>query len=292
MAKGAGRDAGKTKTPGSGLKNTVIAIRDKRMRMDKPNRAVWWFASGFVLIAASVGIASSTALRADAGMTCFAAVAVADESTSHATQGVKSAPRAIPSHRVSVFAVPLVCPTAPQIGCGSHAKPILVALEQQAAVAEAWLDRSGTRMVLVWKANAKPAERVAALSAVRNGQQFEARELDGAERKQPLQNFLSGESWYRGRDVDRLSVEEAGIMSARLVRRIQGKVALSEAKAATLGAEFTDVFKRRLLGVQDASEATGEAQVLKVLEKHLDAQDVTTLKETLPHNLRPLPGEQ
>ncbi|HWW01023.1 MAG TPA: hypothetical protein VNZ64_15100 [Candidatus Acidoferrum sp.] len=83
-----------------------------------------------------------------------------------------------------------------------------------------------------------------------------------------------------------------GELSARLVRRIQAKVALSEANAAALQAEFTDVFKRRFVGVQDASEATGEAQVFRVLQKHLHAQEVTTLKETLPHNLRPLPGEQ
>ena len=34
---------------------------------------------------------------------------------------------------VSVYRVPWVCPAAAQIGCGSHAKPILLELEQNLA---------------------------------------------------------------------------------------------------------------------------------------------------------------
>jgi hypothetical protein len=39
--------------------------------------------------------------------------------------------------RISVFKVPLVCPAAPQIGCGSASKPILLDLEKQPGVLEA-----------------------------------------------------------------------------------------------------------------------------------------------------------
>src|SRR5438309_7138529 len=47
--------------------------------------------------------------------------------------------------RISVFKAPLVCPAARQIGCGSASKPILLDLEQQPGVLEAWLNRAGTR---------------------------------------------------------------------------------------------------------------------------------------------------
>jgi hypothetical protein len=178
------------------------------------------------------------------------------------------------------------------MGCGSHAKPLLLTLERQGAVAEAWLDHSGTRMALVWKSEAKLTGRVPALKAVSGEGQFDARELEGVERKEALQDFLAGHGWFRGRDVDRLSEEEAGIMAARLVKRIQAKVTLSAADAETLRVEFKDVFARRLTGTDVSDEPRGEAQVLAVLRRHLDETQVSLLEETLPHNLRPLPGEQ
>src|SRR5438093_12373547 len=55
------------------------------------------------------------------------------------------------AERVSVFKAPLVCPAAPQIGCGSASKPILLDLEKQPGVLEAWLNRAGTRIAVVWK---------------------------------------------------------------------------------------------------------------------------------------------
>src|SRR5207249_11618195 len=55
------------------------------------------------------------------------------------------------ANRISVFKAPLVCPAAPQIGCGSASKPILLDLERQAGVHEAWLNRAGTIIAVVWK---------------------------------------------------------------------------------------------------------------------------------------------
>jgi len=37
-------------------------------------------------------------------------------------------PREIPPARISLYEVPLLCPAAPQIGCGSRAKPVLLSL--------------------------------------------------------------------------------------------------------------------------------------------------------------------
>src|SRR5437763_16553129 len=58
---------------------------------------------------------------------------------------------AVTADRISVFRAPLVCPAAPQIGCGSASKPILLDLEKQPGVLEAWLNRAGTISAVVWK---------------------------------------------------------------------------------------------------------------------------------------------
>src|SRR6267142_1648588 len=60
---------------------------------------------------------------------------------------------------VSVYQVPWVCPAAHQIGCGSHAKPILLELEKNPGVSEAWLNRQGTAVAVVWTADAKRKAR-------------------------------------------------------------------------------------------------------------------------------------
>src|SRR5215470_5335090 len=60
----------------------------------------------------------------------YTPLACAAENKSAATPG-----------RISVFKAPLVCPAAPQIGCGSASKPILLDLERQPGVLEAWLRR-------------------------------------------------------------------------------------------------------------------------------------------------------
>src|SRR6266571_8751702 len=60
---------------------------------------------------------------------------------------------------VSVYQVPWRCPAALQIGCGSHAKPILLELERNPSVSEAWLNRQGTAVAVVWKPDAKRKAR-------------------------------------------------------------------------------------------------------------------------------------
>src|SRR2546422_3703710 len=64
--------------------------------------------------------------------------------------GAENAP-AVTADRISVFKAPLVCPAAPQIGCGSASKPILLDLEKQPGVLEGWLNRAGTIIAVVWK---------------------------------------------------------------------------------------------------------------------------------------------
>ena len=188
--------------------------------------------------------------------------------------------------------MPLVCPAALQIGCGSRAKPILVALEEQAAVQEAWLSRSGTELALVWKAEAKRKNRASALKVVSEKEGLEMGELRGTARKTALKDFLSGQGWYRASDVDRLSEQEAGVVAARLVRRIQARVPVTEEQAVAIRARFTVIFKQRLGGAQAGDAVETEARLLNVLQGYLPEKDVAVLNETLPRNVRPLPGEQ
>src|SRR6266536_2140403 len=152
---------------------------------------------------------------------------------------------AVTADRVSVFKAPLVCPAAPQIGCGSASKPILLDLERQPGVLEAWLNRAGTIIAVVWKPESDAETRSKVATDLKEDR---ATELQGGSRDKTVQDFLSGKGWYRGADVDRLSEEEAGIIAARFVRRVQAKTELAKDKAEGLQLALTDALRKKLTG--------------------------------------------
>ncbi len=187
--------------------------------------------------------------------------------------------------RISVFKAPLVCPAAPQIGCGSASKPILVDLERQPGVLEAWLNRAGTRVAVVWKPDADAATRQKVVAELKEDHLIE---LDGTPREETVTDFLAGKQWYHGADVDRLSDEEAGIIAARLVRRLQAKTPLSQDKAEQLERTLADAFRKRFAGKNDDEGIS----VRQLAGDFLDEKQIATLKEAIEGGVRPLPNEQ
>ena len=186
--------------------------------------------------------------------------------------GAESA-RAVTADRISVFKAPLICPAAPQIGCGGASKPILLDLERQPGVAEAWLNRAGTRIAVVWKpgANAEARRKV-----VVDLKEDRAIELDGAPRDEAVRDFLSGKGWYHGADVDRLSEEEADIIAARLVRWVQAKSALSKEKAEGLQHDFSETLRRDLTG-----KSTAPRRLEEVARQYLNEEQIKILKQAI-----------
>lgn len=194
--------------------------------------------------------------------------------------------------RISVFKAPLVCPAAPQIGCGSASKPILLDLERQPGVLEAWLNRAGTIIAVVWKpdVNAEARGHVAA-----DLKEDHATEMQGESRDEAVKDFLSGKPWYRGADVDRLSEEEAAIVAARFVRRIEAKTTLEKEKADALRHALADAITKRTTNDNFRPDNAGvlklEDEVQKAGGQSLDANQRAALKEAIGAGWRPLPNE-
>jgi len=200
------------------------------------------------------------------------------------------------NERVSIYEVPLVCPAAPNIGCGSKSKPILLDLENQSTtVAEAWLDRTGTHVAIVWIENTLPTSRSAKVESVFKKYNLNAEEIGDKEYTQLLQDFSSGKDWYRGTNVDRLTEEEAIIIADRLVRRIKNKVSISDTGANALESAFANFFKKRF--IEDSakprinSKTKIEEELLVVGRKCIDKKDEVILQEIISLGYRPLPDE-
>jgi hypothetical protein len=94
---------------------------------------------------------------------------------------------------VVFYDVPLVCGAAPSIGCGSRAKPLLIDLEQQAPIREAWLNRTGTIVAIVWRGQPR-MEGVG--KPVFEGHEIEYRQRGNDE--QTTGSLRMDGSWFRG----------------------------------------------------------------------------------------------
>jgi hypothetical protein len=108
--------------------------------------------------------------------------------------------------RVSIFKVSLQCPAAPQIGCGSASKPILLELERDPAVEQAWLNRAGTLIAVVWKSQPNAQTQQAVASRLRSAgccaREAHINEVQGEARDQTLKEFQSGRR-FSGRKTNR-----------------------------------------------------------------------------------------
>jgi hypothetical protein len=175
--------------------------------------------------------------------------------------------------QITVFKAPLVCPAAPQIGCGGASKPILLDLEKQPGVAEAWLNRGGTLIAVVWKPDSNAEARSHVASELKEDR---ATPLQGDAHNEAVKDFLSGKGWYHAADVDRLSEEEADIIAARLVRFIKSKSALPNNKAEPLQHAFSDLLRKDLTG-----KGTGGTKLQDVARDYLDPEQLKILKEAI-----------
>jgi copper chaperone CopZ len=207
-----------------------------------------------------------------------------DAKTISAPASVSENAAATTADRISLFKVSLQCPAAPQIGCGSASKPILLDLERQPGVREAWLNRAGTTIAVVWKPESDAEMRRNVTAELKEDH---ATEMEGESRDETLKDFSSREGWYRGADVDRLSEEEAGIIAGRMVRRVQAKTTLAKENAEGLQRALTDAYRKRFTGGPNQKQSSIE----DAAGKYLDQEQIKILMEAIEKGVRPLPNE-
>jgi hypothetical protein len=188
-----------------------------------------------------------------------------------------SSARTVYPGRTSFYSVALACPAAPAIGCGSAAKPVLLELESSNIVSEAWLNRAGTLLAIVWSESSTSKQRSQIIQTCLKEKDVQARSLSGAAKRRALKDFESGNAWYRGAAVDQLSEEEAGIVARRWVTRIRERVVMPDPKAEVLEKGFTGVVRQKLLGQITRGQAKEE--MANICREHLDEKDVAVLME-------------
>ena len=151
-------------------------------------------------------------------------------------------------------------------------------------------------MAVVWNDQSTAEQRTGAVETILKQSKLTLNELSGSAKQQAITEFQSGSGWYRGIEVDRLSEEEAGIIAARLVRRVQAKTNLPSQKAEGLQKAISDALKKRFTDdkvkqEQNALLKSGNGLQL-IASEYLDEEQIPILKEALASGLRPLPNER
>ncbi len=188
---------------------------------------------------------------------------------------------------VSFFEVPLVCNAAPNIGCGSKAKFILSDLMQDDAVNEAWLNRTGTMIAVVWNPAVSSNMRGAAVDSVFTRHGLPIVHADKAVHGNLAASFATRTNWYKGSEVDKLSIEEAGVIADKIItpltkavsfRREEDKLSLREDIKNIIQNCFLNIRSYRELDAQMYQRLENEIRLAG--EKYLGKDNMPKLKLT------------
>lgn len=174
--------------------------------------------------------------------------------------------------QITFYQTPLVCGAAPEIGCGSRSKPALLELEKNPAVQEAWLNRAGTVIAIVWKDKAQ-TETIAKPVFEKNAIEFD--ELDKKDATAQLKTFRAKDQWYRGADVDILSREEATTIAESSVKFALENKLITEEEAQKMKTDIEAYFKEELVKLRTNEQLNEDNQnkfipaMYAIGEKHI-----------------------
>lgn len=190
------------------------------------------------------------------------------------------------SDQVSFYDVPLVCGASSSIGCGSRSKPLLMELEQNNQIKEAWLNRGGTVIAIVWENNANETKvRIGAVKPLFTKYEVPFNEMKKkSDRTAQLETFGQNGKWYKGTNVDELSIEEAGIIAEKIVSTYFNAKIITEDQAKGIRADIEAYFKTELIKVRskenlysDNTQAEWQKAIVEIGEKYLGKGNVPVI---------------
>lgn len=156
----------------------------------------------------------------------------------------------VPEEGITFHEVPLVCNAAPDIGCGSRSKPILLEFQDEPTIKEAWLNREGTVVAIVWEKGTNYNTKAVPAIFEKHNSRFKT--LTGKDYERELASFRS-DRWYKDKEVDELSMEEAGRIADKVIAPLVSDGILSETDASALHSEVEAFIQNEFLTLEDVS---------------------------------------
>ena len=184
---------------------------------------------------------------------------------------------------VSFYEAPLVCHAAPSIGCGSKAKFMLVDLEKyNDAVEGAWLNKTGTVVALKWNTKTETNKKTEIIKTVSTNHNIELTTLSQAEATDYAKTFPNSSEWYKGKEVDKLSKEEAGIIAKNTIASYKDKKLIKPSFEKHFQADIEKIYADLFLSISSYKDLTTEAYN-KVESQIQQAGEKYVGKGKMPH---------
>lgn len=161
---------------------------------------------------------------------------------------------------VSFYESPLVCHAAPSIGCGSKAKFMLVDLEKyNNAVDGAWLNKSGTVVAVRWIVGTDENKKIEIIKIVSTDHNIKLSTLAAGETVNYAKSFPNSSEWFKGKEVDKLSKEEAGIIAQNTIASYKTKKLIQPSFEKKFQADIEKIYATLFLSISSYKELTTEA---------------------------------
>lgn len=177
---------------------------------------------------------------------------------------------------ISFYKAPLVCHAAPSIGCGSKAKFLLVDLEKnKEAVESAWLNRKGTVVAVKWAINIDEKQKPDLIKTVSAGHNIELIALTTTEAADHARTFPDNKNWFKGKEVDKLSKEEATIIAQNTIEGYKKDDLVQASFEKQFQADIEKIYADLFLSISSYLDLTTEAynkvekQIKKAGEKYV-----------------------
>jgi len=161
------------------------------------------------------------------------------------------------NEKITFYDVPLVCNAYTDIGCGSRAKPVLLEMEKNPAIKQAWLNRAGTVYAIVWKDDEQTRKEA---KLIFDKYEIEFTALDGKDAQENLASFRKENEWYRGADVDKLSMEEASHIASTMIDFAIEKKLLNPEEAGKIEPQVENYFKTELVKVRTPEQLYDDSE--------------------------------
>ena len=153
------------------------------------------------------------------------------------------------------YEVPLVCGAAPEIGCGSRIKPLFLDTEKFKEIKESWSNRPGTIIAVVWNGDANTK----LIDSLFKCHGIDAKLIvDDKEIEKKIASMTGGDKWYKGMEIDQLSLEEAGVIAETMTGFAADKGLINDQEATAIKTDIEEYFKKELVIVRTCEELKSE----------------------------------
>ncbi len=142
----------------------------------------------------------------------------------------------------------------------SKAKFLLVDLEKNKdAIEGAWLNKKGTIVAVKSNANTDENTKIEIIKTISTDHNIDLNTLTSTEAANYAKSFPNSSHWFKGKEVDELSKEEAGIIPANTIKSYKAKGLIKSSFEKQFAADIEKIYADLFLSISSHKDLNTEA---------------------------------